>query len=58
MEEAGIQSYIQDFNQQAYKQLADGFEPNLSILDIMFNCGSDSRDILLKSNSVTNKVIP
>lgn len=55
MDDAGIKSYIQDFRQEPYKQLADGFEANLSILDIMFNCGSATRDILLKSNFVTHK---
>jgi len=58
MKQSGIESYIQDFRQEPYPQTADGFEPNLSILDIMFNCGNASRELLEKSNFVTHKDLP
>jgi hypothetical protein len=57
MRGSGIKNYIQDFNAVPYTQLTDPFEPNLSILDIIFNRGADTRDILLNSNSVTEKAL-
>ncbi|MGD9930366.1 MAG: WbqC family protein [Mangrovibacterium sp.] len=46
------------FEPIAYTQVFDdkfGFIPNLSILDLLFNCGSASYEVLLKSNLSTEK---
>jgi len=44
--EAGIELRFTDFRQPEYKQMYDMFLPNLSALDILFNCGKKSRWIL------------
>ncbi|HBC86884.1 MAG TPA: hypothetical protein DCZ94_08020 [Lentisphaeria bacterium] len=48
----GIISRIQDFSAMQYEQVSGVFVPNLSILDIIFNCGPASRDVILKGSSV------
>ncbi|MDD5681498.1 MAG: WbqC family protein [Candidatus Omnitrophica bacterium] len=45
-EEAGIKIKYAGFKQPVYKQLYGDFIPNLSALDLLFNCGADSRKIL------------
>lgn len=52
LNEAGIQNLIQDFNPQPYSQQYQTFVPNLSIIDILFNCGNKSRELLLKSQKI------
>ena len=47
LEENGIENYIQDYTSVEYKQTASPFVANLSILDILFNCGTDSKEIIL-----------
>jgi hypothetical protein len=42
----GIKVLFQDFKHPVYKQLYGDFIPNLSILDLLFNCGPDSLNIL------------
>ena len=44
--EAGIKIKYTDFKQTKYSQLYGDFIPNLSILDLFFNCGRESRKIL------------
>jgi len=44
--EAGIEIRYANFKQPAYKQLYGDFIPNLSVLDLLFNCGADSQNIL------------
>jgi hypothetical protein len=43
---AGIELVFQDFDHPTYPQLFGEFAPRLSMLDLLFNCGPDSRDIL------------
>jgi hypothetical protein len=47
-ERAGIALMWQRFTHPTYPQRYSelGFIPNLAFLDILFNCGPDSRDIL------------
>lgn len=49
---AGIRVQYQDYQHPQYPQWrGDGFEPFMSAVDLLFNCGPNSRDILL-SNQV------
>lgn len=43
---AGIKVHFQDYRHPAYPQLHGEFVPNLSILDLLMNCGPDSLKIL------------
>ncbi|MBA3013766.1 MAG: WbqC family protein [Proteobacteria bacterium] len=45
----GINVIFQDYMHTPYPQLWSGFESHLSTLDLLMNCGSESRDILLSS---------
>lgn len=45
-DKAGIKVLIQDFKHPVYPQLYRGFEPNLSSIDILFNCGEKSIEII------------
>jgi hypothetical protein len=45
---AGIDVVFQDYRHPTYPQLQRGeFEPYMSIVDLLFNCGEQSREILL-----------
>ena len=54
MDSAGIKSFIQDFHAIEYPQNASSFTPNLSILDIIFNCGKKAKHILNKSTTINS----
>jgi hypothetical protein len=47
-ENEGIQIIFQDYHHPRYKQLYGDFEPFLSVIDLLFNCGPDSLSILKK----------
>jgi hypothetical protein len=49
-EENGIQVIVQEFQHPVYPQLFDGFRSHLSILDLLFNCGPQSMDIIRRAN--------
>jgi hypothetical protein len=42
----GIKVVFQEFQHPVYPQLYGDFVPNLSLLDLLFNCGTDSLNIL------------
>lgn len=44
----GIQLVYQDFKHPEYPQLWGDFLPNLSAVDLIFNCGPNSKDFLVK----------
>ena len=46
----GIQIAFQKYNHPIYSQLHGEFIPNLSVLDLIFNCGDESGEILLSNN--------
>lgn len=46
----GIKVYFQDYNYPEYQQRFSPFEPYLSVLDLIFNYGPKSMDIILKGN--------
>ena len=45
--EAGIKVEYQEYNHPRYGQVFPGFEPFLSAVDLLFNCGPQSLQILL-----------
>ena len=45
-EEAGIELQFHDYAHPVYMQNFDGFEPYMSILDLLFNHGDKSLEIL------------
>ena len=51
---ANIQLIWQDFVHPVYPQLHGEFIPNLSILDLLFNCGPQSLAILTQKGSPTS----
>lgn len=46
---AGIECQVYDFKHPDYPQLWGDFLPNLSIIDILFNCGKDSIDFIMNN---------
>lgn len=50
-EKNGIKVIFQDFKHPVYAQLFADFESHLSIVDLLFNCGPESMEIISKANS-------
>jgi hypothetical protein len=48
--DAGVKPVFQDYRHPQHPQLHGPFESHLSIVDLMFNCGDDSLDILMSGN--------
>jgi hypothetical protein len=46
LNEHGIELRYDDYAYPAHPQLWDGFEPNLSVLDLLFNCGREGRELV------------
>jgi len=44
---ANIAVQVSDFDHPVYNQLWGDFESNLSIMDLLFNCGPESKSVLL-----------
>jgi hypothetical protein len=44
-----IEIIFQDFNHPEYPQCYGPFEPNLSVVDLLFNCGPESLNIIRKA---------
>lgn len=55
-EKKNIKVYFQNYNHPTYPQLFNDFEPNLSIIDLLFNYGEKSFECLMDGN-VTKKDI-
>ncbi len=53
-ENAGVHPYFQDYKHPEYAQLWGGFLPSMSIVDLLFNCGPKSLEVLMASN-ITKK---
>lgn len=47
-EKEGIKIIFQDYKHPQYPQLFGSFEPYMSVLDLLFNCGPESLSILRK----------
>lgn len=50
-ERAGIGTVFQDYRHPAYPQLHGAFCSHLSVVDLLFNCGENSRDIIMSGNA-------
>lgn len=48
--EANINIVYQDYHHPVYQQLYGQFEPYMSIIDLLFNCGPESLEIMMKGN--------
>ena len=48
--EAGITPLFQEYDHPVYSQLCGDFQSHLSIVDLLFNCGDNSLDILMSGN--------
>jgi hypothetical protein len=46
----GIKPFFQDYQHPTYPQIHGGFVPNLSIIDLLFNMGPDSLEVILSGN--------
>lgn len=46
----GIKVFYHDYNHPEYSQRWKGFEPNMSIFDLLFNCGEESLKVLRTTN--------
>jgi len=46
--EEGIELRYYEFSHPVYPQLWSDFIPNLSIIDLLFNCGPESLNIILR----------
>lgn len=49
--QAGIEVRYHDYRHPIYQQRFPGFEPFMSAIDLIFNCGESSRDILCGNNA-------
>ena len=47
LREHGIELRFDEFEYPRYEQLWGDFEPDLSVLDVLFNCGRESRGLIL-----------
>lgn len=47
LNENGIELRYDDYTYPEHPQLWDGFEPNLSVLDLLFNCGRGGRGLVV-----------
>jgi hypothetical protein len=49
MKQSNVTSYFQDFKHPVYKQHYGAFMPEMSIIDILFNCGNKSMELIRQS---------
>ncbi len=49
-EKEGIRVILHEYHHPQYPQLYDEFLPNMSIIDLLFNCGEESLNILMKTD--------
>jgi hypothetical protein len=49
----GVNAFFQKYNHPEYDQLNGPFMPYMSIVDLLFNCGPASRDIIMSGNAAS-----
>jgi WbqC-like protein family len=54
---AGIACYFQDYQHPEYPQLHGPFVSNLSVVDLLFNCGPNSLEILMSANITRGELV-
>ena len=53
---SGVKPIFQNYNHPSYSQLHGDFIPNLSILDLLFNSGPNSLEIIMSNNLRKNDI--
>ena len=51
-EQANIAVSYQEYRHPTYKQVYPGFEPYMGAIDLLFNCGPQSLDVLMRNQQV------
>jgi hypothetical protein len=54
-QEKKIELIYSDYEAKEYLQINGDFVPNLSILDVLFNCGTEAKNMLQSTNTLNNK---
>jgi hypothetical protein len=49
---AGVEVAYQDYRHPVYRQAFPGFEPCMSSVDLLFNCGPESKEVLMRDQEV------
>jgi hypothetical protein len=52
----GVEPYFQSYRHPEYRQLHGEFKPNLSIVDLLFNEGPRSREIVMSGNDTRDEL--
>jgi len=55
LKQYNIKSYYQDFRHPVYPQVYEPFMPDMSIIDLLFNCGDKSMKIIRQSGGKVSK---
>lgn len=53
----GVKIYFQDYKHPVYPQFNGEFVPYMSIIDLLFNCGNKSLEILMQENITKEELI-
>ena len=56
-EKENIKTIFQEYKHPTYPQIHEDFVPNLSVLDLLFNCGPKSYEIIMSNNISKNELI-
>jgi len=56
-EKENIKTIFQEYKHPTYPQIHGDFVPNLSVLDLLFNCGPKSYEIIISNNISKNELI-
>jgi len=54
---AGVEPYFQDYRHPQYRQLHGEFKPYMSVIDLLFNEGPRSRDIVMSGNDTREQLL-
>ena len=54
--DAGIEVIYQEYQHPEYPQLFGGFQPYMSVLDLLMNCGPESKEILVRGGRVHERI--
>ena len=56
-EDSKVKVVFQDYCHPKYSQLFGEFESHLSIIDLLFNCGPNSKEVLMSGNLTRDRII-